>query len=76
LHYGQENIKEVALNHFKGFYKEQIVPFTSDQVKVVALFSNMFNDTEHEDLYKPVEKEELKMVLSNFKLDKSLGPDN
>jgi hypothetical protein len=65
----------VALNHFKGFYKEQIAPSTSDQVRVVALFSNMLNDTEAEALYKPVEKEELKKVLSNFKVDKSLGPD-
>jgi hypothetical protein len=42
---------------------------------VVALFSNMMNDIEAEALYKPVEKEELKKVLSNFKVDKSPGPD-
>jgi hypothetical protein len=32
-------------------------------------------DIEVEALYKPVDKEELKKVLSNFKVDKSLGPD-
>jgi hypothetical protein len=71
---GQENIKKVAINHFKYFYKEQRGPSTSDQVRVVSLFSNMLNDTEDEALYKPVDKEELKKVLSNFKVDKSPGP--
>jgi hypothetical protein len=75
LHCGQENIKKVALKHFKDFYKEQLVPSTNDRVRVVALFSNMLNDKDVEALYKPVDKEELKKVLTNFKVDKSLGPD-
>jgi len=35
----------------------------------------MLNVIEAEDLYKLVEKEELKKVLSKFKVDKSSGPD-
>jgi hypothetical protein len=46
-----------------------------EQVRVVALFPNMLIDLEVDALYKPVDKEELKKVLSNFKVDKSLGPD-
>jgi hypothetical protein len=35
----------------------------------------MLNDTETRALYKPVEKDEMKKVLSNFKEDKSSGSD-
>jgi hypothetical protein len=75
LHSGEEDIKEVAINHFKGFYKEQAAPTTNNQVRVVALFSKLVNDAEAEALFKPIDKNELKDFLSKFKVDKSLGPD-
>jgi hypothetical protein len=46
-----------------------------EQVRVVALFPNMVLDLEAVALFKPVDKEELKKVLSNFKVDKSPSPD-
>jgi hypothetical protein len=56
----------VALNHFKDFYKEQRGSSTIDQVRVVALFPRMMDDTEAEALYQACEKEELKKVLKFF----------
>jgi hypothetical protein len=35
----------------------------------------MVLDSDFDALFKPVDKEELKKFLTNFKVDKSLGPD-
>jgi len=42
---------------------------------VARLFTRLINEEEASDLYKLVTMEELKMVLSLFKKDKSPGPD-
>jgi len=72
---GQENIKVMALNHFKKKYNLQNGISTTDQVKVVSLYHCMVDTTEAENLYKPVEKEEINKVLKKFKVDKSPGPN-
>jgi hypothetical protein len=46
-----------------------------DQVKVATLFPNMISDSDLEILYKPVDKDELKKIISSLKVDKSPGPD-
>jgi hypothetical protein len=72
---GQDNLKMAAVKHFKDFYNKSVDISQADQVKVATLFPNMILDSELDVLYKPVDKEELKKVLSNLKVDKSPGPD-
>ena len=64
-----------TVNHFKDFYNKSLDINPVDQVKVVALFPNMVLDSESDALFKPMDKEELKKVLTNFKVDKSPGPN-
>jgi hypothetical protein len=44
-----------------------------DQVKVAAMFSNLITDAEEKVLYSSIELDELKKVISKFKIDKSRG---
>jgi hypothetical protein len=39
------------------------------------MFSNLFTDAEVEALYSSIDLDELKKVITKFKIDKSLGPD-
>jgi hypothetical protein len=59
----------------KKKFKASITPSTTEQVKVTGLFPQLVNDEETSSLYRPVTLEELKVVLSLFKKDKSPGPD-
>jgi hypothetical protein len=57
---GKENIKAEAVNHFKDLYKAHDSPSSLEQVRVAALFSNMFTEAEVEFLYSSIELDELK----------------
>jgi len=46
-----------------------------DQVKVATLFLNMISVSDLEFLYKLVDKDELKIIISSLKVDKSPGLD-
>jgi len=52
-----------------------VAPTPGEQVRVVSLFPNMLNDLEDNSIFKLVDKEELNKVITNFKVDKSPGPD-
>jgi hypothetical protein len=75
MHTGQGELKEEAVNYFKFFFKASGHPSTTEQVKVVGLFSRLVNVEEARSLHGPVNLGELKEVLSLFKKDKSPGPD-
>jgi hypothetical protein len=75
VHNGQEAIIEEAENYYKNFFKSLDHSHPAEQVGVAGLFTRLINEEEASDLYKPVTLEELKMVLSLFKKDKSPGPD-
>jgi hypothetical protein len=47
----------------------------ADQVKMATLFPNMILESKLEALYKLVDKEELKKIISSLKVDKSPGTD-
>jgi hypothetical protein len=72
---GQENLKLAAAKHFKYFYNKPMNISQVDQVKVATLFPNMILESELEALYKLVDKDELKKILSSLKVDKSPGPN-
>jgi len=75
MHKGQEAIESEAVNYFRSFFKSSNNDISTKQVEVVSLFTRMINGDEERDICKPVTLKELKLILSLFKKDKSLGLD-
>jgi hypothetical protein len=71
----QKSIKSEVVRYFKHLYREPTSSFIADQCKLVELFPKMINEEEAGLLYRPVSLEELKLVLSHCKKERSLGPD-
>jgi hypothetical protein len=69
-------IKEEAISYFKKFYKDRSTLNTIKQVKVTDLFPKMVNEDESSPLFNLVTMEELKVILFQFKKDKSPRPDS
>jgi hypothetical protein len=70
-----KDISHAGIQHFKYLFKESDVANIGDIIKVVRLFPRFFNDDMNEIVDSKVTKEELKVVLGNFKKAKSPGPD-
>lgn len=64
---GQENIKEEAVNFFKGFYKADFKHFTTEHFKLIDSYQQMVSAEEAASLFAPVNLAELKEVLLHFK---------
>jgi len=47
----KKNIKDEVVKHFKDFYKEQVTPSTSNQVRVATMFSRLVIEAEANALF-------------------------
>ena len=45
-------------------------------LKQIALFPRLIDDEVNRDLYRAISKEKIKVVISNFRKDKSPGSDD
>jgi hypothetical protein len=70
-----KDISHAGIQHFQSLFKESDVANIGEIMKVVRLFPRFFNDEMNEIMESEVTKEELKVVLGNFKKAKSPGPD-
>jgi hypothetical protein len=69
------DIKEIAYNHFKDQYSEIVTEDIVNQVKVLQNMPKFFNDSESDELGKFVTLEEVKDTINKMPKDKIPGPD-
>jgi hypothetical protein len=62
-------------NHFHDLFKESATSNIGEIVKVVSMFPRFFDEEVNVGIEAIVSKEELKVVLSSFKKEKTPSPD-
>jgi hypothetical protein len=67
-------VKE-AENYFKSFFNNNESVYITEQVEVAGIFTRWISEEEEREIYMSVTIQELKMILSQFKRDKSPSPD-
>ena len=72
---GQEDIKAEAVTYFKKLFKGADCPLLQQQVDSASLYPSLVPELEAPDLYRPVTLQELKLILSQCKQERSPGPD-
>lgn len=69
---GFRNLSSLVVRHFSSLYVD---PSQACILQIISKFSRMVKDEENEELFSPVLKEELLVVLKLFQRDKSPEPD-
>jgi hypothetical protein len=75
IYSGQRALQEEAVSHFSGLYKKSTNLDLRGMVSTTSLFPRFVSDIEAAELYKPVTLAEIKHILTNFKTERSPGPD-
>jgi len=75
VHSHLEDIKNVAINYYKSYYRASESNQIGEQVETARLFPGMVKEEDATALEKPCTKEEILEVLKGFTKDKSHGPD-
>lgn len=72
---GFEAIAQDGIKHFQKIFKDDGHANLENIIKIVCLFPSTITEEDNHALMEDISLEELKIILSLLKNDRSLGPD-
>lgn len=72
---GQENLSNLARNHFHEIFTDEGEADLTAQADLLAGIPNMVPEDINQDLIKPIHEQEIKEAVWNLQIDKAPGPD-